>query len=48
MPQIGELLERIGQAKFISTLGLSNGYWQIPVRPTVRAKTAFWDPVGPL
>lgn len=27
MPQINELLERVRQVKFISTLGLTKGYW---------------------
>ena len=31
MPQVNELVERIGQANFISTLDLAKGYWQIPL-----------------
>lgn len=32
MPQVGELLESIGQAKFTLTFDLSTGYWQIPLQ----------------
>lgn len=31
VPHVEELLEQIGQAKYISTLYLSKGYWQIPM-----------------
>lgn len=31
IPHVEELLERIGQAKYISILDCSKGYWQIPV-----------------
>lgn len=37
MPRIDEMVEKIGKAKFISTLGLCKGYWQI---------TAFRTPFG--
>ncbi len=30
MPRIKELLDNLGEAKFISTLDLSLGYWQVP------------------
>ncbi|CAM4525512.1 unnamed protein product [Lepidochelys olivacea] len=46
MPWVDELLERLGQAEFISTLDLTKGYWQIPLTPTSRAKTAFPTPFG--
>ncbi|XP_019360160.1 PREDICTED: protein Wnt-7a [Gavialis gangeticus] len=46
MPQISERVERIGQAKFISTLDLSKGYWQIPLRKEDQPKTAFGTPWG--
>lgn len=41
MPQVGELLQRIGQAQFISTFNLTKGYWQIPLCLEDRAKRAF-------
>ncbi|KYO40147.1 hypothetical protein Y1Q_0022080 [Alligator mississippiensis] len=30
---VAELIERIGEAQYISTLDLAKGYWQIPVAP---------------
>ena len=41
MPRIEELIDRLGQAKYISTLDLTRGYWQVPLSDEARAKTAF-------
>lgn len=41
MPNMKELLERIGQAKFVSTLDLTKGYRQIPLAPEDKVKMAF-------
>ncbi|XP_019386367.1 PREDICTED: uncharacterized protein LOC109307103 [Crocodylus porosus] len=46
MSQIDDLLERIGQAQFISMLDLTKGYWQIPVAKEDKEKTAFGTPWG--
>ena len=46
MPRVDELLDKIGGAKFISTLDLARGYWQVPVAEKDRAKTAFITPNG--
>ncbi|KYO38472.1 hypothetical protein Y1Q_0015702 [Alligator mississippiensis] len=46
MPHITHLIERIGEAQYISTLNLAKGYWQIPMRPEECAKTAFGTPWG--
>ena len=46
MPQVDDLIDRLGNAKFISTLDLSRGYWQVPVSEDARAKTAFTTPYG--
>ena len=32
MPRIDELLDRVGNAHFISTLDLAKGYWQVPIK----------------
>ena len=41
MPLQTEFFDRLGKAKFITTLDLKSGYWQIPVHPPDRCKTAF-------
>lgn len=46
MPRVDELLERLGKAKFITSLDLTKGYWQVPVAPEDRTKTAFATPEG--
>lgn len=44
MPRVDDLIDQIGGAKFITTLDLSKGYWQVPVREQDRPKTAFTTP----
>ncbi|KAL5506395.1 hypothetical protein EMCRGX_G008021 [Ephydatia muelleri] len=46
MPRVDDLLDELGQARFISTLDLTKGYWQVPVEKTGQAKTAFRTPFG--
>ena len=46
MPRVDELVERLGPARFISTLDLTKGYWQVPLTPQAREKTAFSTPDG--
>ena len=46
MPRIEELLDEIGKAKFITTLDLAKGYWQVPLAKEDREKTAFTTPNG--
>ncbi|XP_056585423.1 uncharacterized protein LOC130406867 [Triplophysa dalaica] len=46
MPRIDELLDRLGTARFYSTLDLTKGYWQIPLSPLSKEKTAFTTPFG--
>ena len=41
LPRIDETLEILGKAKFASTLDLFSGYWQIPLAPEDKEKTAF-------
>ncbi|MGH0125978.1 UNVERIFIED_CONTAM: hypothetical protein FKN15_017686 [Acipenser sinensis] len=41
MPRVDELLERLGMAHFVTTLDLMKGYWQIPLTPESRERTAF-------
>lgn len=46
MPRVDDLVERLGKAKFISTLDLSKGYWQVPLSPQAKELTAFRTPFG--
>lgn len=46
MPRADEILERVGQAMYISTLDLTKGYWQIPMEESSKEKTAFTTPFG--
>ncbi len=46
MPRIDDLLDKLGQARYITTLDLARGYWQVPVAMRDRAKTAFTTPMG--
>ena len=46
MPRIDELIDQLGQAKFVTTLDLTRGYWQVPVAEKARVKTAFVTPFG--
>ncbi len=46
MPRVDELLDRLGTACFYSTLDLTKGYWQIPLSPLSKEKSAFTTPFG--
>ena len=46
MPRMEEILDQVGQAKYITTLDLAKGYWQVPVAEEDRHKTAFITPGG--
>eukprot|EP00731_Ephydatia_muelleri_P024450 Em0016g721a len=46
MPRIEELINRVGRAKFITTLDLNRVYWQIPVSTKDRRQTGFATPFG--
>ncbi len=46
MPRVDELLDRLGKARYISTLDLTKGYWQVPLSQSSREKTAFSTPNG--
>jgi len=44
MPDISDLLQRVGQAKYISLFNVKGAYWQIHVHPDHQWLTAFvWD-----
>ena len=46
MPRIDDLIDRLGKAKYITTIDLTRGYWQVPVVEASRSKTAFTTLVG--
>ena len=46
MPRLDELIKHLGPARFISTLDLTKGYWQVPHTKRGREKTAFATPDG--
>lgn len=46
IPRVDEPIERLGKANYISTIDLTKGYWQVPLAPEDRHKTAFATPEG--
>ena len=46
LPNIKYRIANIGSSKFITTLDLTKGYYQVPVNPQQREKTAFVTPYG--
>ena len=46
MARVDDLIDSLGKAKYISTLDLSRGYWQIAIEPQDQPKTAFTTPFG--
>ncbi len=46
MPRVDELIDRLGRARFISTLDLTKGYWQVPLTEEAKPKTTFSTPSG--
>jgi len=46
MPRVDELIEQLGKSRYITTLDLTKGYWQVPLAPAARENTAFITPDG--
>lgn len=46
MPRIDDLIDRLGSAKYLTTLDLSKGYWQVPMSNDCKHLTAFKTPFG--
>lgn len=46
MPRIDDLVERVGRARYITTLDLSKGYWQVALAQEAKEMTAFRTPFG--
>lgn len=45
-PRIDGLIDRLGKAKYLTTIDLSKGYWQVPLTTRFRDLTAFRTPWG--
>ena len=45
-PRTDDTLDQVGQTRYITTLDLAKGYWQIPVAEENCPKTAFITPRG--
>ena len=46
IPRIDDLLDGMSSAKFVTTLDLARGYWQVPMDPASREKMAFSKDFG--
>lgn len=46
MPRIDEVLNKVSRARYISKIDLTKGYWQVPLYPDARMKSAFVTPFG--
>lgn len=46
VPRISDILEKVGNAKFLSHFDLTKGYWQVPLSEDSREKSAFVTPYG--
>ena len=44
LPYISSILDRLRNAKFLSSLDIKSAYWQVPVAPNSREYTAFTIP----
>ncbi|KAG5852333.1 hypothetical protein ANANG_G00061280 [Anguilla anguilla] len=45
-PRIDDLIDRLGKAKYLTTIDLCKGYWQVPLSTRSRELTAFRTPWG--
>lgn len=46
LPLIDEILDRVGTARYITTLDLNKGYWQIPLTDRAKTISSFVTPQG--
>uniref|UniRef100_A0A8C1TWC8 ribonuclease H n=1 Tax=Cyprinus carpio TaxID=7962 RepID=A0A8C1TWC8_CYPCA len=46
MPRVDEVVESLGRAKYLTTLDLCKGYWQVPLSLESKEVTAFKTPFG--
>jgi len=46
LPRMEDFLDSLGDAKVFTSLDCTPGYWQVPLRPSDREKTAFITHAG--
>lgn len=46
MPCVDELIDRLGNSRYITSLNLSRGYWQVPMAEESHPLTSFVTPYG--
>ena len=46
LPRIDDVIERLNGSQIFSKLDLRSGYFQVPIAPEERTKTAFTTPDG--
>ena len=46
IPRVDAILDKVSSAKYISTIDLTRGYWQIPLEEDSRRKSAFVTEFG--
>lgn len=46
LPRLDDLIDQVGNSRFVTTLDLSKGYWQIPLTPRARQISAFSTSFG--
>lgn len=44
LPYVSEILDNLRDAKYLSSIDLSKAFWQLPIAPEDRDKTAFYVP----
>lgn len=42
---VDDLIDQLERAKYITTLDLSRGYWQVPMAEAARTLKAFYNPI---
>jgi hypothetical protein len=46
LPDIQEILDKLGRARYFSALDCASGYWQVPLSEEDRIKAAFSTATG--
>ena len=46
IPRIYDLIDRVGDAKYVTKIDLLSGYWQVPLSQRAREISAFSTPDG--